>query len=154
MRTAGYCLLAAWAVSTAAAEAPIAIDDAEKQFITNSANLLGDCSGFYEFMSDVYKHDNKPATGLQMHEMANGAMMAAAYLLYLEHNATGQKPKMLKEFLHYPQGRADTNKTRLLALLEQEDMASITAEQKRCLATASMQKEIVQQMRNESVGRQ
>lgn len=148
------CLLAAWMTSVVVAEEHDGLGESEKGFITSSVNLLGDCMGFYEFMSEVFKSDDKPATGQQMHELANGAMMAASYLLYLEHNASGQESKPLGAFKHYPQGRADANKTRLIALVEQKDLAGLAAEQKRCLASIPMQNELVQKIRDESVGRQ
>lgn len=151
MRAATFCLIGL--IGTAVAEEKDELTRSNQAYITASVNLLGDCSGFFEFMSSLYKGD-QPATSEQMHQLANGALMASSYLLYLEHQASGQKPKKLGEFSHYPQGRADTNKTRLAALLEQKDLDGIKAEQKRCLAAMPMQNELVQAMRDESVGRQ
>jgi hypothetical protein len=153
MRATTCLLIGLICLPAIADDSPIVLENSSKEFIKSSANLLGDCSGFFEFMSDAFNADNKPATAQQMHEMANGAMMAASYLLYLEYHTTANKRKRLGEFNHYPQGRADTNKTRLRALEEQRDIAGIAEEQKRCLAAVPMQNEIVQKIRDESVGR-
>jgi hypothetical protein len=139
------------AVAAASAAEPDDLAKDEKDFVTTAANLLGDCSGFYEFMSEVFA--DKPATSKQMHELANGARMSAAYLLSVEYAVSHEKPKAIGEFSHYPQGRGDTNKTRMQALLEQKDLDGIKAEQKRCLDAAPMQNDIVQKIRDNAVDR-
>lgn len=145
---------ASLAVATAsAAEPPVTegLPKHSKDFVTTAANLLGDCSGFYEFMSEVFA--DQPATSKQMHEMANGARMSAAYLLSVEYAVSHEKPKAIGEFSQYPEGRGDTNKTRMQALLEQNDLDGIKAEQKRCLDAAPMQNDIVQKIRDNAVDR-
>lgn len=152
MRLTAVCITLCLASNSHAAEQE-ELTESHKVFITEAVNLLGDCSGFFEFISDSFKATSQPATAQQMHEMANGAMMAAAYLLSVEYAAKHDKAKKIGDFVHYPQGRADTNKTRLLALLEQNDQQALEQEQKRCIDAVSLQKDLVQKMRDQSVAR-
>lgn len=153
MRVVLCWVLAVCAIPAYAADEQEDLTEPEKTFVTSSVNLLGDCGGFFEFMSDIFKDGKQPATSQHMHEMANGARMAAAYLLYVEHNARGGKPKRLGDFMAYPEGRAGANKTRLTMWLEQNDKAALDAERERCMAAVPLQNELVQQIRNEAVGR-
>lgn len=123
------------------------------KFITETANLLGDCAGYFGFMAEIYESTEQPATARQLKDMANGARMAAAYLLSLEHAAKGKPPKKIGDFVAYPEGREETTLNRMRALLEQGDKAQLQAEQKRCIDALPMQNEIVQEMRNAMVDR-
>lgn len=125
----------------------------EVDWIAELTNTLGDCSGFYEFLAETSAALGHPATGKQMHELANGAKMAAAYALSVEYAAKNETPKPIGAFLRYPESRADTNKTRMHALAEREDSAAIKAESEKCTRINDIQKDLVQQMRNDSVGR-
>lgn len=140
-------------VAGAAAHANDGPEKSDKEWITETVNLLSDCSGLFEFMSEIFTQSDQPATAEQMHNTANGARMAAAYLLSVERATSGGDPTPIRDFYHYPEGRGEANKARLRALLEQQNAKAITEEQNRCIAALPMQDELVQMIRNQSVDR-
>ena len=114
--------------------------------ILAAANALGDCAGLLEYISDEMKLIDKPALSQSMHEAANRALIASAYLLYLR----GNKQKPLKDLVPYSKGRAEVMMTRLKAAEETADTTVMLRQQKICDAVKGLQESVVQEVRNET----
>lgn len=149
----GVILALTVALASSTVQADDELTDENVEFVTETVNLLGDCAGYFTFIAEIFESTEQPATARQMKDTANGARMAAAYLLSMEHAAKGKPPKKIGDFLAYPAGREETTLNRMRALLEQGDKSQLQIEQKRCVAALPMQDEIVQQMRNQMVDR-
>jgi hypothetical protein len=128
------------------------LDAESKEFVTQAVNLLSDCSGLYEFAARLFEEERQPASAEQLRAYSRGARLSAAYLLATEAAAAG-KQRQLGSFLPYVGGRAEVNMNRMAALVEQLDAEGFETERARCMAALPMQDEIVQQMRDASVGR-
>lgn len=148
----GACILMATCSAHAAEQEQEELTEKDVKFITDSVNLLSDCSGLYRFMAQSVFTD-KPATSKQLMDYARGAQMAAGYLLSIEATARDGRERPVKDFLGYVDGRADSNKTRLDALLEQGEFDALKIEQTRCTDAMPMQTELVQKLRDSMVGR-
>ena len=76
------CFVAASAI---AAEKTFQLSPEDKDKLTATAQNLALCSGVYDMVSEIHKMTNSPALSLNTHEVANGAEIAAAFLLASTH---------------------------------------------------------------------
>lgn len=127
--------------------------------VGETSDALSDCSGFYLFLARAPQSQSKPATVNRLLEFAKDATLAATYLLTLEqakkhaHQNEQEKQKVVQEVLKYVKRRVDSNKSRMEAAIEREDFEQVDAEMKRCTSLTPLREEIVQQMRNDALGR-
>lgn len=124
-------------------------DDSEDT--TNLANAFCDCAGFYK--AGVGLYESSPATVENLKGLARGAEFAAQYLLAQEYTKTHHKPKAFGFFSNYTEGRVETSRIRVLALMETQDTGTFNLELEKCRALSKLQEEIVQKMRDDAVDR-
>ena len=117
---------------------------------TELANLLSDCSGFWEFFAITDDAQGNAASAKQMRERRNGAAVAAQYLLALEYEDRTGKKKALKEFADYVTARSEPMKTALLAHMEREEFDRIETEFNKCDAALEIQDKLIQAVRSKA----
>lgn len=118
---------------------------------TDLVNAFCDCAGFYKAGAGLY--DNSPATVDNLNGLARGAEFAAQYLLGQEYAKTHDKPKAFGFFSDYTEGRVETSRIRVLALMEGQDAGTFNLELEKCKALSRLQEEIVQKMRDDAIDR-
>jgi len=116
-------------------------------------NAFSRCEAVFEVSSMVMEELHEPAAAKLAHEQANGAHIVALWLLNQESVASGKPPRRLADFAPYVDGVADVEKTRLLTLYEANDADTILAELKKCEALSPIQENIIQAVRDQSIGR-
>lgn len=127
-----------------------------KEGITATVNFMSECAGFYDYMADL-KHLATPdskATIEHARNLARGARVAAAYLLYLEYSTKpGRPPKKLGDFFQYPDSLSQVERVRLAALAESQKNQVVKDKGDACNANLEFQQSVLQEMRDQSVER-
>jgi hypothetical protein len=128
-------------------------EDVDKNEVTTVVNAFCDCAGFYQAGAVLADGGTKPATAEKMRGLARGAEFAAHYFLAHEYAASHDKPRPYGDFKSYTEGRVESARNLVLSMVEGEDHAAFKAQLEKCEAMQEFQEEIVQKMRDESVGR-
>lgn len=85
------------------------------------AGYLGDCGGVYAAYSNTVVAQ-APALAAEYRELSNGAVVAAAYLLYREHLVRTQQPKPFEDFITMVKGRAAVSEAEVGAAFAAGDL--------------------------------
>ena len=144
-------LLSVYALGAPAQEHETSEDD--KQLMTLTVNTLSKCAGVYAVVAQVLDTGGQPANAENARGLARGAESAAMYLLGHEHVAAGNTPKPYGEFKPYVDGIVETTRILRLSMLEAGDADALRYELEQCMLIRDVQVELVQQMRDEFVGR-
>jgi hypothetical protein len=128
-------------------------ENPDKSDVTAVVNEFCDCAGFYQAGALIAESGTKPATAEKMRGLARGAEFVAHYLLAHEYAASHDKPRPYGDFKSYTEGRVEGARNLVLSMVEGEDHTAFNAQLKKCEAMQELQEEIVQKMRDESIGR-
>jgi len=139
------CFVAASAI---AAEKTFQLSPEDKDKLTATAQNLALCSGVYDMVSEIHKMTNSPALSLNTHEVANGAEIAAAFLLASTHIIPDWQ-----NALKYAENARSSEKTRQTALLEvakateeiNNALGNLTEALEKCNRYNELRTELVQQ---------
>ena len=78
----------------------------------------------------------------------NGANMSALFLLALYYNERHEEQKAIGGFSNYVMARAQTTKTRLLAIIKAQDEQGYQSEALKCANVPKLQEALIQQMQD------
>lgn len=115
--------------------------------VIEMANALAQCAGLSEALSVVAKAASKDAAAKFLHENHNGGVVAALWLMAIDHNIRTGDQRALSEYSAYVDGIVETSKTRILALIEIGGVESVQDEMQECAALNELQTVLVQQAR-------
>ena len=127
----------------------IEISQEDKHNLTTTAQKLALCSGVYDMVSEIHKLIDNPALSFSTHETANGAEIAAAYLMA----SIGVIPDW-KYALKYAENTRNSEKMRQAALFEaagnspeaiNKAVGNLTESLEKCNVWSELQAELVQQ---------
>lgn len=124
-----------------------------KEETTLLVNALCDCAGFYLAGMSLAETADRPATAEKMKTLANGAEFSAQFLLAEEHARTHAEPRTYGSFSSYTQGRVESERINVLATMEGENKDEFNKKLDACKKLQPLQEDIVQRVRDGSVGR-
>lgn len=151
MRKAALVVALAWTSFAAAQDDTLS--DEEQNGLTLMIKTFARCAGVYEVTAEYFKSTDQPATAEHVHNLANGAHSSAIYLLGQENVAKGGPPRRYGDFKPYVDGIKETAMTYMRGLAERGETQQFLAEFQSCAELAPAQEELVQKMRDETVGR-
>lgn len=119
----------------------------EKAKILDMANALARCAGLSEALSVVAEALLQTASAKYLHETYIGGVVAAQWLLAIDHNLRTGDQRTLGEYSDYVDGMAQTSRTRILALIETGGIEAVKPDMQECAALNELQTYIVQEAR-------
>jgi len=118
------------------------------------ANALARCAGLLESLADAMRAAGQPASAEELHNLGNGAAVAAQYVLSSEYNERNSpEQRVLKDFEPYVESVSSAAATSFKAMMEQNDQENLDNELNTCVAFAEFQRSIVQEIRDSMVRR-
>ncbi len=119
----------------------------ETESLTEAANTLGDCSGYYEALARMFELQKKPATAERFRGLARGAQHSAVFIFSLVRRSERKKEIPIDNLYAYVDARVENNLNRVASFMEMNDEAGLKAEQDRCSDSMPLQMELVQKIK-------
>jgi len=95
------------------------------------AKTMANCAGLFTAMAAVQKSVDKPANAERFRGLSGGWVLGAQYVMAIEAGARGVH-KTLGNFENFTQPIVETESIRILALMENGDMADVEKAAKVC----------------------
>ena len=139
-------------VPAIASEQRIILSHADKDQSVITAQKLARCGGVYDTASEIQKVINNPAFGLNIHEMANGAEVAAAFLM-----ASTDIIRDWRHAVEYAENTRNSEKARQAALFQAVEnhpeqikklINNLVKSINECSALGEIQSELVQKAKS------